>query len=151
MTARNPPSARIRLSSARASGAASSRTACAENLRPTANGASGQTAALIPAISAEIGSFTEAAGNEVEIEGREKRPYSIWRKMEEKQRGFSQLSDIYAFRILCRTEEDCYRALGAVVVRDTRDSGVLVLGERVIVLGHTRQRGHGGGRQYACH
>jgi GTP pyrophosphokinase len=51
---------------------------------------------------------------EAEVQGREKRPYSIWRKMEEKQTSFSQLSDIYGFRIVCETEEDCYRALGAV-------------------------------------
>ncbi len=69
---------------------------------------------LIPEITAQIRSFTDAANLDVEIEGREKKPYSIWRKMEEKRRGFSQLSDIYAFRIICRNEDDCYRALGAV-------------------------------------
>ncbi|MEM7189813.1 MAG: bifunctional (p)ppGpp synthetase/guanosine-3',5'-bis(diphosphate) 3'-pyrophosphohydrolase [Pseudomonadota bacterium] len=69
---------------------------------------------LIPGITAEVRRFTDAAGLEVEIDGREKRPYSIWRKMEEKQAGFSQLSDIYGFRILCQTEEDCYNVLGAV-------------------------------------
>lgn len=73
-----------------------------------------ETGDLIPGISAEIRSFTDEAGIEVRIEGREKRPYSVWRKMEEKETGFSQLSDIYAFRIICKSVEDCYRALGAV-------------------------------------
>ena len=73
-----------------------------------------ETGDLIPEISAQIRSFTDEAGLEVRIEGREKRPYSVWRKMEEKQTGFSQLSDIYAFRIICRSIDDCYRALGAV-------------------------------------
>ncbi len=72
------------------------------------------TGDLIPEISAQIRTFTDAAGIDVHIDGREKRPYAIWRKMEEKQAGFSQLSDIYGFRIICGSEEDCYRALGAV-------------------------------------
>ena len=53
----------------------------------------------------------EIKGN---VTGREKKPYSIWRKMEEKQEGFSRLSDIYGFRIITRDEVDCYRALGAI-------------------------------------
>ncbi len=73
-----------------------------------------ETGDLIPEISAQIREFTDGAGLDVLIEGREKRPYSVWRKMEEKQTGFSQLSDIYAFRIICADEADCYRALGAV-------------------------------------
>jgi GTP pyrophosphokinase len=72
------------------------------------------TGDLIPQISAEITEAVAAIGVAVEVQGREKRPYSIWRKMEEKQTSFSQLSDIYGFRVLCETEEDCYRALGAI-------------------------------------
>ena len=49
-----------------------------------------------------------------EVTGREKKPYSIWRKMEEKQEGFSRLSDIYGFRIITKNDVDCYRALGAI-------------------------------------
>ena len=49
-----------------------------------------------------------------EVTGREKKPYAIWRKMEEKQEGFSRLSDIYGFRIITKDEVDCYRALGAI-------------------------------------
>ncbi len=49
-----------------------------------------------------------------EVTGREKKPYSIWRKMEEKQESFSRLSDIYGFRIITKNEVDCYRALGAI-------------------------------------
>jgi GTP pyrophosphokinase/guanosine-3',5'-bis(diphosphate) 3'-pyrophosphohydrolase len=46
--------------------------------------------------------------------GRAKKPYSIWRKMQEKEQGFSRLSDIYGFRIITKNEEDCYRVLGAI-------------------------------------
>ncbi len=69
---------------------------------------------MIPPISAELEDILLNNGLVAQVVGREKRPYSIWRKMEEKQTTFSQLSDIYAFRILCRTEDDCYRALGAM-------------------------------------
>jgi guanosine-3',5'-bis(diphosphate) 3'-pyrophosphohydrolase len=46
--------------------------------------------------------------------GRAKKPYSIWRKMQEKELSFSRLSDIYGFRILTATEADCYRVLGVI-------------------------------------
>ena len=72
------------------------------------------TGDLIPEITAQIKTFTDQAGLDVQIFGREKRPYSVWRKMEEKETAFGQLSDIYGFRIVCKSEADCYLALGAV-------------------------------------
>ncbi|MEM9783926.1 MAG: RelA/SpoT AH/RIS domain-containing protein, partial [Pseudomonadota bacterium] len=66
----------------------------------------------VPEIVAAIRSLMEEAAIPAEVMGREKRPFSVWRKMEEKGTAFSQLSDIYAFRVLCEREEDCYRALG---------------------------------------
>jgi len=48
------------------------------------------------------------------VKGREKKPYSIWRKMERKAVGFEQLSDIYGFRVMVPSIEDCYRAVGIV-------------------------------------
>ncbi|MEM7641398.1 MAG: bifunctional (p)ppGpp synthetase/guanosine-3',5'-bis(diphosphate) 3'-pyrophosphohydrolase [Pseudomonadota bacterium] len=54
------------------------------------------------------------AGVLATVQGRAKRPFSIWRKMETKEIGFSRLSDIYGFRILTEGEQDCYRALGAI-------------------------------------
>ena len=49
-----------------------------------------------------------------DVSGREKRPYSIWRKMERKQLSLGQLSDIFGFRVLVDTVDECYRALGIV-------------------------------------
>jgi GTP diphosphokinase / guanosine-3',5'-bis(diphosphate) 3'-diphosphatase len=57
--------------------------------------------------------FAEA-GMKVEVHGREKKPYSIWRKMSNKQISLEQLSDIYAFRVIVPTIDDCYRVLGAI-------------------------------------
>jgi guanosine-3',5'-bis(diphosphate) 3'-pyrophosphohydrolase len=49
-----------------------------------------------------------------EVTGREKKPYSIWRKMQNRQISLEQLSDLYGFRVICNTTEDCYRVLGLV-------------------------------------
>ena len=49
-----------------------------------------------------------------EVSGREKRPYSIWQKMQRKKLAFEQLTDIVGFRVVTDAEEDCYRALGIV-------------------------------------
>jgi GTP pyrophosphokinase len=48
------------------------------------------------------------------VSGREKSPYSIWRKMQVKNVAFEQLSDIMAFRIVVDAVPDCYQALGVI-------------------------------------
>ncbi len=53
-------------------------------------------------------------GIEAEVSGREKHPYSIWKKMSERHVSLEQLSDIMAFRAIVGTEEECYRALGVI-------------------------------------
>ncbi|MGP0761815.1 GTP diphosphokinase, partial [Escherichia coli] len=53
-------------------------------------------------------------GVDAEVTGREKHPYSIWRKMSERHISFEQLSDIMAFRAIVPTVEDCYTALGII-------------------------------------
>ncbi|SIS59702.1 RelA/SpoT family protein [Phaeovulum vinaykumarii] len=73
-----------------------------------------ETGDLIPRITADIRAEMDRAGIEADVFGRAKRPYSIWRKMEEKQLSFSSLSDIYGFRVITRTEADCYRVLGVI-------------------------------------
>ncbi len=73
-----------------------------------------ETGDVMQKITRDMRAELEGAQVEAEVFGRAKKPYSIWRKMEEKGIGFSRLSDIYGFRILTTTEEDCYRALGAI-------------------------------------
>jgi len=46
--------------------------------------------------------------------GREKHLYSIYRKMSEKRKSFDQIMDVYGFRIITNSVDDCYRALGVV-------------------------------------
>ena len=48
------------------------------------------------------------------VSGREKTPYSIWRKMQIKNVAFEQLSDIMAFRIVVETIGECYQVLGVI-------------------------------------
>jgi GTP pyrophosphokinase len=54
------------------------------------------------------------AGLQFEIDGRAKHIYSIWRKMQRKGIGFSQVYDIRAVRILVPEIRDCYATLGLV-------------------------------------
>ncbi len=69
---------------------------------------------VVEKITADMRVELEKVGIEASVMGRAKKPYSIWRKMEEKDLSFSRLSDIYGFRILTATEADCYRTLGAI-------------------------------------
>ncbi|MEK9752837.1 MAG: RelA/SpoT family protein, partial [Rhodospirillaceae bacterium] len=67
---------------------------------------------LIGRIIDELRQLLEVHKINAEISGREKTPYSIWRKMQKNEVGFEQLSDIMAFRVVVDGVEDCYRTLG---------------------------------------
>ncbi|WP_324751494.1 bifunctional (p)ppGpp synthetase/guanosine-3',5'-bis(diphosphate) 3'-pyrophosphohydrolase [Roseovarius sp. Pro17] len=69
---------------------------------------------VIARITGDIRKELEKVGIESEVVGRAKKPYSIWRKMQEKELAFSRLSDIYGFRIITGTEAECYAILGAI-------------------------------------
>ncbi|MEJ6479690.1 MAG: bifunctional (p)ppGpp synthetase/guanosine-3',5'-bis(diphosphate) 3'-pyrophosphohydrolase [Octadecabacter sp.] len=73
-----------------------------------------ETGDVIEKITADMRHELDKVGITAEVTGRAKRPYSIWRKMQEKDQGFSRLSDIYGFRVVTDSEADCYRVLGAV-------------------------------------
>ena len=69
---------------------------------------------VIERITKDMRLELDKADLQAEVLGRAKKPYSIWRKMQEKEMGFSRLSDIYGFRIITETENDCYAVLGAI-------------------------------------
>jgi guanosine-3',5'-bis(diphosphate) 3'-pyrophosphohydrolase len=69
---------------------------------------------LVGRISAELQRVLSEAGIAAEVEGRQKTPFSIWRKMERQNISFEQLSDTVAFRIVVDSIPDCYQALGVV-------------------------------------
>ncbi|HWQ87827.1 bifunctional (p)ppGpp synthetase/guanosine-3',5'-bis(diphosphate) 3'-pyrophosphohydrolase [Brevundimonas sp.] len=68
----------------------------------------------IDGVSREVERVLSEAGVKAQVFGRQKTPYSIWRKLQRKSVGFSSLSDIYGFRVLVEAEDDCYRALGVI-------------------------------------
>jgi guanosine-3',5'-bis(diphosphate) 3'-pyrophosphohydrolase len=68
----------------------------------------------IAKIASGLQQLLARGGIEAEISGREKHPYSIWRKMSERHVSLEQLSDVMAFRAIVGTEEECYRALGLI-------------------------------------
>jgi guanosine-3',5'-bis(diphosphate) 3'-pyrophosphohydrolase len=53
-------------------------------------------------------------GLEAEVTGREKHPFSIWKKMAERHISFEQLSDVMAFRVIVGSVDECYRTLGLI-------------------------------------
>jgi GTP pyrophosphokinase len=69
---------------------------------------------LINPIVEELKGVLEENGIKAFIAGREKAPYSIWRKMQQKNITFEQLPDIIAFRIVVDSIAECYRALGVI-------------------------------------
>ncbi|TMJ29042.1 MAG: bifunctional (p)ppGpp synthetase/guanosine-3',5'-bis(diphosphate) 3'-pyrophosphohydrolase [Alphaproteobacteria bacterium] len=67
---------------------------------------------IVPQIEAELVKTLKEGGLEAQVSGREKTPYSIWRKMQQKNVSFEQLADIMAFRIIVDDIAQCYQALG---------------------------------------
>lgn len=73
-----------------------------------------RSATNIRRVTEDITTLMKANAVEGELRGRLKRPYSIWRKLENKSLSFQDLGDIFAFRLIVSNVEDCYRALGVV-------------------------------------
>ena len=73
-----------------------------------------ETGDVVHKITADIRAELEKAKIDADVFGRAKKPYSVWRKMQEKDLAFSRLSDIYGFRIIAASEADCYRIIGVI-------------------------------------
>ena len=63
-------------------------------------------------ISLELIELLKSKGIEATITGREKTPFSIWRKIQNKKISLEQLTDIIGFRLIVSNIEDCYKTLG---------------------------------------
>ncbi len=63
-------------------------------------------------IAAELIDLLKQNGINAKITGREKTPFSIWRKIQNKKISLEQLTDIIGFRILVKDIDDCYKTLG---------------------------------------
>ncbi|MBE7209896.1 MAG: bifunctional (p)ppGpp synthetase/guanosine-3',5'-bis(diphosphate) 3'-pyrophosphohydrolase [Gluconacetobacter diazotrophicus] len=85
------------------------------SIRARLNYLRGQGADVIEEVRDELARLCAEAGVEdAEVSGREKSPFSIWEKMQNRNVAFEQLSDIMAFRMVVPTREQCYVTLGAV-------------------------------------
>jgi guanosine-3',5'-bis(diphosphate) 3'-pyrophosphohydrolase len=69
---------------------------------------------LVEEVEQDLTAKFALKGLNARVVGRQKAPYSIWRKMERKSVAFEQLSDVFGFRVLVDSVDDCYRALGLV-------------------------------------
>ncbi|MFZ1743211.1 MAG: bifunctional (p)ppGpp synthetase/guanosine-3',5'-bis(diphosphate) 3'-pyrophosphohydrolase [Pontixanthobacter sp.] len=73
-----------------------------------------QDGGQVDAIALAVKQALAEAGLKVEVTGREKHPYSIWKKMAERHVSFEQVTDIMAFRVITNSDADCYAALGVL-------------------------------------
>ena len=63
-------------------------------------------------VSIELINLLKTKGINATITGREKTPFSIWRKIQNKKISLEQLTDIIGFRVIVKNIEDCYKTLG---------------------------------------
>ncbi len=76
--------------------------------------ARGNRRELVGKIKEAIQEKLHAAGIDASVAGREKHLYSVYRKMQEKNLAFSEVFDIYGFRVVVKDSPYCYLALGAL-------------------------------------
>lgn len=73
-----------------------------------------ESGASIARIKEAVEHTLAAKGVIATVQARQKKAYSIWRKMQAKDITFEQLADIHAFRVIVEDEDACYRVLGIV-------------------------------------
>jgi GTP pyrophosphokinase len=69
---------------------------------------------LVQEVETALRTRLAAKGVAADVSSRQKRPYSVWRKMERKSVSFEKLSDVFGFRVLVDDLDGCYHALGIV-------------------------------------
>lgn len=121
-----------------------------------------ESGASIARIQEAVEQTFAAKGVIVQVQARQKKAYSIWRKMQAKDITFEQLADIHAFRVIVEDEDACYRALGIVhgtwpvvpgrfkdYISNTKRNGYRSL--HTTVIGPERQRAEFQIRSQAMH
>ena len=69
---------------------------------------------IFETLSSEITNILNKNNIKSEIYGREKTPFSIWRKVQKKRVSLEQITDIIGFRIILENIDDCYKTLGVL-------------------------------------
>ncbi|MBL8487519.1 MAG: bifunctional (p)ppGpp synthetase/guanosine-3',5'-bis(diphosphate) 3'-pyrophosphohydrolase [Rhodocyclaceae bacterium] len=85
-----------------------------EVLARAVKGARGNRREVVGKILEAVRDRLPREGIDAEVMGREKHIYGIYRKMREKHLSFSQVLDIYGFRVIVRDKSTCYLALGVL-------------------------------------
>ena len=83
-------------------------------LKQAVHMARGRHTELVETVETAITHRLQQEGLRGEVSGRQKHLYSIYRKMLQKSVSFSELVDVFAFRIVVDKTDTCYRVLGAV-------------------------------------
>lgn len=76
--------------------------------------ARGNRKEIVEQVRESIEACLEREGHEATVVGREKHLYSVYQKMRSKRKSFSEIMDIYAFRIVVDSVDTCYRVLGCI-------------------------------------
>lgn len=69
---------------------------------------------LLSKIEADLALLFQEKGLQADVSSRQKKPWSVFRKMETKGLSFEQLSDIFGFRVIVDNVDNCYKALGII-------------------------------------
>jgi len=86
----------------------------AERIQAAVEAARGNRRKLVGKIAHMLEESLAEEGHQARVVGREKHLYSIYRKMKSKRKSFSEIMDLYAFRIIVDSVDSCYRVLGCV-------------------------------------
>ncbi len=85
-----------------------------ELIKASVKKARGNRRELVERIQEAIATRLGEEGLHADVSGREKHLYSIYRKMRAQKKSFSEIMDVFGFRIVVDSVDDCYRALGMV-------------------------------------
>ncbi len=86
----------------------------ARRLDAARRAASGNRKQLFQQIRGQLSQSLDREEFAITVIGREKHLYSIYKKMKTKRKSFSDIMDIFAFRLIVNSVDDCYRTLGIV-------------------------------------
>ena len=86
----------------------------ADRISRAVNSARGRRKALIEQLQRSLQASLHREGIDANVVGRQKHLYSIYRKMKTQRKSFSDLMDVFGFRIIVDRVDTCYRALGVV-------------------------------------
>ena len=86
----------------------------AERIMRAVKKASGNRKEIVSQIQTALSEYLVQEGLPGRVIGREKRVHSIYQKMRARGKSFNEIMDVYAFRIITDTVDNCYRILGAV-------------------------------------